>query len=62
LEAAKKMKKIKIGRTVNPVSNSTLPAAIAMPKGVKNLKASSVRKDILLPGRSATEKNANFDR
>jgi len=56
------MKKIKMGRTVNPVSNIILPAAISMPKGVKNLKISSVRKSILLPGRSATEKNTNFDR
>jgi hypothetical protein len=62
LEAAQKTKKIKMGRAVNPVSNSTLPAVISMPVGVKNLKVSSIRKDILLPGHSATEKNTTFDR
>jgi hypothetical protein len=62
MEAAKKMRKIRMGHAVNRVSNSTLPAVISMPEGVKNLKVSSVRKDILLPGRSATEKNATFDR
>jgi hypothetical protein len=62
LEAAKKMKKIKMGHAVNPVSNSTLPALISMPEGVKNLEVSSVRKDILLPDHSATEKNTTLDR
>jgi hypothetical protein len=62
LEAAKKIKTIKMGQAVNPFSNSTLPAVISMPEGVKNFKVSSIRKDILLPGHSATEKNATFDR
>ena len=62
LEAAKKMKKIKMGRTVHPVSNSTPPAVISMRDGVKNLEVSSIRKDIILPGHSATQKNTTFDR
>jgi len=62
LEAAKKMKKIKMGRAVNPVSNSTLPTVISLPEGAKNLKVSSIRKDILLTGHSATGKNATLDR
>jgi hypothetical protein len=61
LEAAKKMK-TKMGQAVNHVSNRKLPAVISMPEGVKNLKVSSIRKDILLPGHSATEKNDTFDR
>jgi hypothetical protein len=53
---------MKMGQAVNSVSNSTLPAVISMPEGVKNLNVSSIRKDILLPGHSTTEKNANSDR
>jgi hypothetical protein len=56
LEAAKNIKTTKMGRTVNPVSNSTLPDVISMSEGAKNLKISSIRKDIPLPGHSATEK------
>jgi hypothetical protein len=56
------MKKIKMGHAVNPVSNSTLPAVISMPKSEKNIEFSSVRKDTLLPGHSATEKNGTHDR
>ena len=62
LEAAKKMKKMKIGRAVDPVSNCTPPAVISTPESVKNLEVSSITKDILLPGHSATQKNTTFDR
>jgi hypothetical protein len=51
------MKKIKMGRAVNPVSNNRLPAVISTPEGVENLEVSSVRKDTLLAGHSVTEKN-----
>jgi hypothetical protein len=62
LEAAKKMKKIKMGRAVNRVSSGMLPAVISLPEGVKNLKVSSIRKDILLTSHSAKGKNATLDR
>jgi hypothetical protein len=62
LEAAKKIKKMKMSRAVNPVSNSTSRAVISISEGVKNLKVSSVRKDLLLPGHSTRVKNATIDR
>jgi len=56
------MKKIKMGRAVDPVSNCKPPAVISTPEGVKNLTDSSITKVMLLPGHSATQKNATFDR
>jgi hypothetical protein len=62
LEAAKKIKKMKINRAVNPVSYTTSPAVISIPQGVTNFKVSSVKNDVLLTGHSTTEKNTTFDR